>query len=117
MITRKHASAWMTALASFVMWVTSLAHGQAQSSWVPESSLDAGNVTQGELVERAFAVRNPGNSIAMITVVALSHPGMKIRLPRELQPRTAGRIVVTWDTRFVQGDATAQALLRFNDAD
>jgi len=116
MTTKKHSNAWMTAFASFVMSVTSLL-GQAQSQWVPESSLDAGNVRQGELVERAFTVRNPGNSIAEISVVALSHPGMKIRVPRELKPQAAGQIVVTWDTRFVQGDATAQALLRIDDAD
>jgi hypothetical protein len=50
-------------------------------------------------------------------IVALSHPGMKVRMPQELRPGTSGQISVTWDTRLVQGDMTAQALLLFNDAE
>jgi hypothetical protein len=69
------------------------------------------------LVERAFVVRNPGRSTASIRVVALSHPGMNIRAPQELQPGATGQIVVGWDTHLVQGDMTAQALLSFNDTE
>jgi len=115
MIDRKYKSAWMTAVASFVVWLTSLAQGHSQSSWVPDNSLHVGNVHQGVLVERAFTVRNPGRSKATIQVVALSHPGMKIRAPQELQPGATGQIVVSWDTHLVQGDMTAQALLSFNE--
>ena len=52
-----------------------------------------------------------------LELLALSHPGMKVRMPPELSPGTTGRIHVTWDTRLVQGDTTAQALLRFNEAE
>ena len=105
----------MSAIASFIVWVTSLAHGQSQSAWVPDNSLHVGSVHQGVLVERAFTVRNPGRSNATIRVVALSHPGIKVRAPHELHPGATGQIVVSWDTHLVQGDLTAQALISFND--
>jgi hypothetical protein len=79
--------------------------------------MNAGNVHQGEMVERAFEVRNPGLSAANARILALSHPGMKVRMPRELGPGATGEVFVTWDTRLVQGDMTAQALLLFNDAE
>jgi hypothetical protein len=117
MIKRKYTSAWMTAVASFVVWANSLAHGQSQNRWVPNGSMNIGNVHQGELVERAFVVRNPGRSAANVRILALSHPGMNVRMPQNLGPGASGEIFVTWDTRLVQGDMTAQALLLFNDAD
>jgi len=115
MINRKYKSAWMTAVASFIVWVTSLAQGQSQNAWVADNTLHIGNVHQGVLVERTFTVQNPGRSNATIRVVALSHPGMKIRSPHDLQPGAQGQIVISWDTHLVQGDMTAQALLSFND--
>jgi hypothetical protein len=117
MIKSKYKSAWMTAVASLFVWVNSLAHGQSQSRWVANGSMNVGNVRQGELVERAFEVHNPGRYAANTRILALSHPGMKVRVPQNLGPGANGDIFVTWDTRLVQGDMTAQALLLFDEAE
>jgi hypothetical protein len=115
MIKRKYT--WLTAVASFIVWVTSLAQGQSQNRWVADTSINVGNVHQGELIERAFPVRNSDRFTATMRIVALSHPGMKVRMPQELRSGATGQISVTWDTRLVQGDMTAQALLLFNEVE
>ncbi|HET9215699.1 MAG TPA: DUF1573 domain-containing protein [Terriglobia bacterium] len=117
MTHRKHSNKWMAAVASLVVWVTSFAQGHAQNLYIPDNSFNAGNVRQGDPVEHAFPVRNPGHSVLTLQVLAISHPGIKIRMPQEIRPGDSGRILVTWDTRLVQGESTAEALLRFNDAE
>ncbi len=62
-------------------------------------------------------VRNSGPSAVTVSIDALSHPGMKVRMTPKLLPGEIGRITVTWDTRLVQGDVTAEAFLRFNQAE
>jgi hypothetical protein len=106
----------MAAVASFFVWVTSVAQGQAQG-YVPESSFNAGNVHQGNVVEHAFVIRNPGRSALTLKALALSHPGMKIRMPQEIRAGQTDRILITWDTKLVQGDTTVEALVRLNDSE
>jgi hypothetical protein len=115
MISRKYLIAWMATAAALIG--VPLAQGQAQSPYLPESTTNFGNVLQGDAVEHRFMVRNPGTSALRVQIVDLSHPGMKVRMPQQVLPGDVGWITVTWDTRLVQGDTTAEALLRFNDAE
>lgn len=102
--------------ATAVIWTT-LALGQTQSPYLAESTFNFGEVHQGDVVEHRFMVRNPGHSVAKMQIAGLSHPGMKVRMPQQLSPDDTGWITITWDTRLVQGDTTADALLRFDNAE
>ena len=107
----------MAALASLALWLATIAQVHAQNPYLQETSFDAGSVRQGDPVEHAFVIRNPGSSVLMLRMIAISHPGMKVRMPQGIPPGDTGRILVTWDTRLVQGDSTAEALLRLNEAE
>ena len=114
MINRRYLNAWMAAIAFLIGGVTP-GQGQAENPYLPNSSFDLGTVRQGAVVEHRFTVQNLQQSPATVRIVGLSHPGMKVRMPQALEPGAIGSITLTWDTRFVQGDTTVEALLRFND--
>lgn len=107
----------MVSVGSLLLGLTGLAQGQAENLYVPKTSFDAGNVRQGDVVEHAFPVRNPGRSTLTVGIIALSHPGMKVRMPPQLRTGETGRVTITWDTRLVQGETTVQALLSFNETE
>ena len=44
----------------------------------------------------------------------LSLPGMKVRMPQELAAGGTAWITVSWDTQTVQGETSAEILVRFN---
>jgi len=113
---RKYFNVWVWAIGSLMVAVT-LGQSQPQSRYLPSTSFDLANVQQGEVVEHRFTILNPGPSIIKLRIVELSHPGMKVRMPQELPAGQTGSITITWDTRSVQGDTTAQALLLFNEAE
>jgi len=116
MNNRKRFNVWMAAIGLLVVAVT-LGQSPPQSPYLPTTSFDLERVRQGEVVEHRFTVLNPGPSIVKMRIVELSHPGMKVRMPQQLPAGQTGWITITWDTRAVQGDTTAQALLLFNEAE
>ena len=117
MVYRKYSNALMTAIAALILCRTAFAQGESPGSYISDNSFDAGSVRQGDLVEHVFMARNSGPSAVTVSIDGLSHPGMKVRMTPKLLPGETGRITVTWDTRLVQGDATAEASLRFNQAE
>jgi hypothetical protein len=62
-------------------------------------------------------VRNAESSTVRVRMEDVSHPGMKVRMPQELVAGATGWITVSWDTQTVQGESTAEILLRFNEAE
>jgi hypothetical protein len=73
-----------------------------------------GSLKQGELVEHRFMVRNPESSTLKLRMEDMSLPGMKVRMPQELASGGTGWITVSWDTQTVQGESSAEILVRFN---
>ena len=112
MFKRKYRTAWI-GIAASLLGVTL---GHSQSLYLPDSTVNLGNVNQGEVIEQRFALRNPSGSTVKIRIDGLSHPGMKVRMPQELLPGNTAWMTLTWDTKLVQGEMTAQAYLRFDES-
>jgi len=106
----------LIAVATCLVWVN-VTHSQERNRYVADGAVHLGDVRQGEVVERRFQYRNPERSSLKVRIENLSHPGMKIRMPAELAAESTGWITVSWDTQTVQGETTAEVLLRFNEAD
>src|SRR5262245_38283473 len=99
---------WSMFVVAVLAWPT-IGQSLAQSRYIPENTIQLGNVRQGDVVEHRFMVRNPGSSPVKARIENLSHPGMKIRMPQEFAAESTGWITITWDTRPVQGETTVEA--------
>ena len=113
MIAPKYSNFIVT--ASLAVVLASIA--RAQVPYIADDRFDFGDVPQGRVVEHRFMVSNPGPSTLAIGIAGMSHPGMNIRAPQKLPPGESGWITVTWDTRPVQGEMTAEVLLRLNETE
>ena len=112
MTCHKCLSGWVVAVL-FVLG-TALAQSQAPI-YVSDNTVLLGNVKQGDVLEHRFLIRNPEHSSVKIRIADLSLPGLKARMPQEIPAGDRGWITVTWDTRSVQGDMTAEVLLRIDE--
>jgi hypothetical protein len=93
------------------------AKAQEPGRYISETFMDFGSVPQGHVVSHRFVLRNREEGPLKIRIVALSLPGMRVKLPQELAPSAEGAVTVTWDTRAVQGETTGEVILRFNDTE
>lgn len=97
---------------------TSAQQAKPQRS-VPEISVDAteyhfGEISQGEVVEHTFILRNHGNEVLKITDVEIGGQGLTINVNNSIEPRSSVDAVVKLDTRRYRRRTKASLKLSFD---
>jgi hypothetical protein len=108
----------LTALLAFE---GSLARGLAEKQPPPEivapaPTHDFGTTRQGQPIVHAFVLHNRGTQPRVIDRVDLSQGGMKARFARRIEPGQQRTITITWDTKAINGEVSAEAVVRFQDS-
>lgn len=116
---RAHTAAY--AAAALLAFDGSLARCLAEKQSLPEivaaaPTYDFGTTKQGQTIVHAFTLRNRGARPHVIERVDLSQAGMNARFARRIEPGQERTITVSWDTRALSGEVSAEAVVRFQDS-
>lgn len=82
---------------------------------LPATDADFGRAVQGEVIERAFLVKNEGAAPLTLKFRAISMRGIKVKYQRSVPPGEQAEVVLTLDTSGMTGEVKAQALFEFDD--
>jgi hypothetical protein len=121
MLSQNRARTAVYALTVLLAFECSLARGLAERQSSPEivapaPTHDFGAIMQGQPIVHAFGVENRGTQPQVIDRVDLSQGGMKARFARQIEPGQQHTITITWDTKAISGEVSAQAVVRFKDS-
>jgi len=117
--SRVHTAVY--ALTALLAFQGSVAHGLAERQPPPEivapaPTHDFGTSRQGQPIVHAFVLQNRGTQPQVIDRVDLSQGGMKARFAKRIEPGQQQTITITWDTRALSGEVSAEAVVRFQDS-
>jgi hypothetical protein len=106
------------ALTALLAFEGSLARGLAARQpsvevVAPATTHDFGTTKQGQPIVHAFVLHNRGTEPHVIDRVDLSQGGMNARFGRRIEPGQQRTITITWDTRAISGEVSAEAVVRF----
>ena len=82
---------------------------------VASSSVNFGQVKQGETVSAKFQITNAGTKPLTIQFMEFSTPGMRAQVKPRIDAGSSTEILVTWNTSGLSGEIKGETILTFDD--
>lgn len=79
------------------------------------TNFDFGRVTQGDVVEHRFVLRNGSTTAVRVVGVDLTPPLRLAKMPAQIEPGASVPVTVVLDSRQVEGAFQGKVRFRFND--
>ena len=103
---------FLSNLCMLALMVTAIADASVQ---VDSTSVNFGQVKQGETVSAKFQITNAGTKPLTIQFMEFSTPGMRAQVQPRIDAGSSTEILVTWNTSGLSGEVKGETKLTFND--
>lgn len=103
---------FLSGLCMLALTVTAFADASVQ---VDSTSVNFGQVKQGETAKAKFQLTNAGTKQLTIQFMEFSMPGMGAQVKARIDAGSSTEILVTWNTIGLKGEVKGEIILTLND--
>ena len=103
---------FLSGLCMLTLTITAFADTSVQ---VDSTSMNFGQVKQGETATAKFQLTNAGTKQLTIQFMEFSMPGMRAQVKARINAGSSTEILVTWNTSGLSGEIKGETILTFDN--